>query len=122
MWLAVSQFGDGIWSRTRPEMDLAWFGHNPGLFFFGGSSRGESILSHFDANGEAELLIPGQWGQARTGGSQSGKTGTELGLKVGSRRRGSPPIGNRGTRLGGILSSVFKSGIDLTGGDTGEAG
>lgn len=83
MWLAVSQFGDGIWSGTRTEMNLARFGDDPSLFFLGGAGGWESILTNFDTDRKTELIIARQWGQAGTGGSQSGETGTELGLQIG---------------------------------------
>lgn len=120
MWLAISQLGDGIGGRARAEVDLARLSDNPCLFFFGGSRGRKSIFSNFDADSKTELIISGQRGQPRAGGSQPGETGTKLSLEIGCRRRRSTPIGNGGTGFGRVLFSVLKCGVHLTGGNTGE--
>lgn len=102
-------------------MHLARFGHNPRLLFRGGTGRGEGIFLHFDADGEAELVISGQRGQACTGGGQSGQAGAKLGFEVGGGS--SPSVGDGDAGLvGGILPPVVKGGVHLARGDAREAG
>lgn len=120
MWLAISQLGDGIGGRAGTEVDLARLSNNPCLFFFGCSCGRECIFSDFDADGKTELIISRQRGQPRAGGSQPCETGTKLGLEIGGGRRRSTPIGNGSAGFGRVLFSVFKGGVHLTGGDTGE--
>lgn len=86
-------------------MHLVGFGNDPRLFLGGGPRRGEGVLTHFDADGETELVVPRQGSQSGAGGGQSRETGAELGFEV---------------DLSGGIVPFFECGVDLAGRDVGE--
>lgn len=91
-------------------MNLSRLGHYPRLFFLCRPRGGQSVLSYFDADCEAELVVSGKWRQARTCGCEACQTGTELRLEV-----------DVCAGPGRILAPLLKGRVGLTGGHSREA-